>query len=344
MIITKLKVVNFQAHAKRVIEFHPLVNLIIGDNNYGKTALARAMVWVLSNKPNGSWMRRHDTEETYAELTFTDGTVVRRKLARQFNGYEMVTPAGKLETFNPCGTGVPEPIGAVYGQLTALGVPGLLPVASDVDNTFFMGYTPTARGSVLASLTGAQGLHRMKKGAQVRTRESKVTLKLRQQDVIDLVETYKGFSELDVDEERLQGAQSLERKINAAESEYGAISTALNKYTEASKKLTLASSDLAALQDFATDAEEYVIYSEWVASYAQHAEANADVELLEQSRAKLREDNATLTNLVNKEIALETYCEHRDRAKKAKADIAKHTSTLAKFGTCGECGALKRED
>lgn len=59
---------NFQAHKETEMEFHPGVNIIVGETNHGKTAIMRALYWLAFGRPAGDSMRRHgvkgDTEVT----------------------------------------------------------------------------------------------------------------------------------------------------------------------------------------------------------------------------------------------------------------------------------------
>lgn len=51
--INNLTLHNFQAHEKTHIEFSPGINVIIGDNDNGKSSITRALYWLFMNKPSG---------------------------------------------------------------------------------------------------------------------------------------------------------------------------------------------------------------------------------------------------------------------------------------------------
>ena len=59
---------NFQSHKETELEFHPGVNVIIGESDHGKTAIMRAFYWLIFGKPSGDSMRRWNTK-TDTEVT-----------------------------------------------------------------------------------------------------------------------------------------------------------------------------------------------------------------------------------------------------------------------------------
>jgi exonuclease SbcC len=51
--IDSLSIQNFQSHEKTELEFDEGINIIIGQSDSGKSAILRALNWVVNNKPNG---------------------------------------------------------------------------------------------------------------------------------------------------------------------------------------------------------------------------------------------------------------------------------------------------
>ena len=52
--IKKIIIDNFQSHEHTEIEFGPGLNVIVGPSDYGKSAVVRALRWVLYNEPRGA--------------------------------------------------------------------------------------------------------------------------------------------------------------------------------------------------------------------------------------------------------------------------------------------------
>ena len=51
--IKSLELFNFQSHAHTLIEFSDGVNIISGTSDSGKSAILRALRWVIRNEPSG---------------------------------------------------------------------------------------------------------------------------------------------------------------------------------------------------------------------------------------------------------------------------------------------------
>lgn len=86
--LKSLKIRNFESHRNSLLRFGPGVNAIIGESDQGKSAILRALEWVLFNRPLGeevmsNWL---DDINTFVQAEFTDGTL-KRKRTKAFNGY-----------------------------------------------------------------------------------------------------------------------------------------------------------------------------------------------------------------------------------------------------------------
>jgi chromosome segregation ATPase len=77
-----LEIKNFQAHKDTLIDFHPGVTYLIGDNDAGKSAIMRSLRWVVKNSPTGFSFKSHfadKKENTSVALNFEDETVTRER-------------------------------------------------------------------------------------------------------------------------------------------------------------------------------------------------------------------------------------------------------------------------
>lgn len=345
MIIKRLKVVNFQKHAEGEFEFNSLVNLIIGDNNAGKSALIRAIVWVLTNKPAGAWMRRQKTDRTSAEITFSDGTTVERFVGKSTNGYSVCWADGRKDKFDPCGRDVPEPIRKHFGQLTAQGVPDLLPIASDVSELFFTssGYGPTARGNILASLTGGHLLHNMRKKGQAQVREDRSFLKTRNADIAETLEEHRLYRTLDEDAEVVAKARKLSAEHDALETKISAIECAIEKRDKAASKYSSARLDVDTIVKAVKVFNDYFIKLMWVNAHTSHANSKRRTAVCSKALATVTKDAKEYKELKKEVDVLSRMIAQKQAyaiARKRKKEIQEE---LSEYGVCSECGAVIHE-
>lgn len=85
--ITKVEIENFQSHKKTVVEFVPGTNVIIGESDAGKSALFRAINWVISNRPLGDHYRSDWGGDTRVILHTSEGNKIERSRSASKNEY-----------------------------------------------------------------------------------------------------------------------------------------------------------------------------------------------------------------------------------------------------------------
>ena len=103
----QLLIRNFQKHERLLLEFDKHVTTIVGATDAGKSALIRALSWVILNAPNGDSFIRWGAPSARAKLT-VDGRVVFRKRGSGANLYRL---DGK--EFKAFGSEVPPEVAAL---------------------------------------------------------------------------------------------------------------------------------------------------------------------------------------------------------------------------------------
>lgn len=76
--LKSLLIKNFQKHKKFKLNFGR-VTTIVGPSDKGKSALIRALVWVMTNKPGGTDFISHGADTAGAKLEFDNSSVSRKK-------------------------------------------------------------------------------------------------------------------------------------------------------------------------------------------------------------------------------------------------------------------------
>ena len=131
--IRSLEIFNFQSHGKSKLNFSEGVNVIVGASDSGKTALIRALRWVVWGRPTGDSIRSNWGGETSVALTTEDGTVLRTK--DKSDSYVLAAEGREELTFKAFGTTVPQEVNSLL-NLSELNL------QSQLDSPFLLSMSP----------------------------------------------------------------------------------------------------------------------------------------------------------------------------------------------------------
>lgn len=109
--ITRIELHNFQSHKDTVIDFTGGVNVITGESDNGKSAVIRAVRWVVENQPSGmdkvnsSW--NDGFKNPLSVKIYTEDGWVERIRTKSRNGYAVCKGDGKPVELSAVGRNVP---------------------------------------------------------------------------------------------------------------------------------------------------------------------------------------------------------------------------------------------
>ncbi len=106
--IKEVHIQNFLSHKNTTLEFSPGLNIIVGESDTGKSAIVRALRWIILNRPTGDSFRSNWGGQTSVHVSFDDVEIVRYKNEKE-NAYGLVTNAG-VDLFKAIRTDVPDEI------------------------------------------------------------------------------------------------------------------------------------------------------------------------------------------------------------------------------------------
>lgn len=87
--IKQLHIQNFQSHKDTTLDLLNGLNTIIGESDKGKSAVIRAIRWVILNDPQGNNMVRQGTKECSVTITLSDETKITR--TKKLSGKKKIT-------------------------------------------------------------------------------------------------------------------------------------------------------------------------------------------------------------------------------------------------------------
>lgn len=159
--LKRIELINFQSHKYTDLYFDDKVNVIIGPSDSGKTAIIRAIKWVLFNEPSGIDFIRKGTTESNVILYFDDGLIIKRGRSKSKNYYEITYPNGIEERFEGFGTKVPKEIIDLTGiQKVELDGNNLvsLNISDQLESPFLLTSTPSIKAIAIGKLAGVENI------------------------------------------------------------------------------------------------------------------------------------------------------------------------------------------
>lgn len=150
--IKEVIIQNYQCHKDSELVFHPGLNALIGETDNGKSALKRALVWAIFNKPDGTSFMSHwtksNTKSGKVKVTGNTGVqvvssrgAIERFRGPEGNGYRILQlDEDDDEQYDALRGTVPEPITEIL-QIRDMNV------QNQMDGPFMLSETPSAVAS-----------------------------------------------------------------------------------------------------------------------------------------------------------------------------------------------------
>ena len=156
MKIRKLHLINFQKHTDLTIDFTNEVNVIYGKSDAGKSAIRRAIEWVLFNQKIDG-IRKVGTKQTIVTVVLDSGVEIEKTRSASINRYSL--RKNKLQdiiTFDAVGKTVPDEIKVELGVLSIeLDTEEIfLNSIPQISLPFLFDQSPTQRMKLFNKLTG----------------------------------------------------------------------------------------------------------------------------------------------------------------------------------------------
>jgi AAA15 family ATPase/GTPase len=216
--IKSLAIHNFQSHEKSYLKFHPGVNVIVGSSDSGKTAIIRALRWIVWNRPSGDAIRSYWGGDTFAILETEDGFVWRHK--GKIDKYELKAYDKNSLVFKAFGTSVPEEI-SKFLNINEINL------QQQLDAPFLLNETP---GDVAKHFNKVARLDKIDISLQninSAIRELTTEIKYREQAIKDKAEELTQFDHLEKAEADLEVLEDMQKQFIILNNSRGNLNNAI---------------------------------------------------------------------------------------------------------------------
>lgn len=203
--LQELGLKNYQSHKDTVLKFDKGVNIIIGESDVGKTAIIRALRWLVWNRPGGDSFRSTWGGDTVVKATFEDTVVARKKGGT--NEY-LVNDI----SYSDFGANVPEDIVKILNI-------DEVNLQQQLDQPFLLSETPGQIATYFNKIAGIDLIDRGMKNVQKEIRDVTKVLEIRRKDLKEKKQQLIQYEDIETIETSLQVLEGLETKMIEKETE-----------------------------------------------------------------------------------------------------------------------------
>ena len=153
--IVRVKIENFQSHTDSDFTLTQGVNIIVGSSDSGKSAILRAINFVLHNLPaRGTTFVRRGEKEAKVTLWFEDGTIVSRVKGPSTNAVFVTLPDGTHTPYENFGIDLPQEVIKALGNPPIDKYHGPISYADQMAPLFLVHLSPTDLPRCISQLIG----------------------------------------------------------------------------------------------------------------------------------------------------------------------------------------------
>lgn len=230
--LKSISLLNFQSHKDSTLHFSEGVNVIVGASDSGKTAIIRALRWLMTNKPSGDAFRSTWGGKTKVELFTDDAHIVRSRDAE--NEYIL----GDIH-FKAFSTDVPKEI------TDALNFSDLN-LQSQLDQPFLLSLSPGETASFFNRVAHLESIDKGTANVNSAIRELTADIKYKSAEEVKLIDELKTYEHIEIFTYDVENLEEMEKEkatlgnsINKLHSLTSSYRLVTSKIDEQSKMLKL---------------------------------------------------------------------------------------------------------
>lgn len=214
--IEKITIENFQSHKDTQIIFSDGLNVIIGASDHGKSAIIRAIKWVLYNEPRGNDYIRQGANYAKVTLKMSNGYTITRERTPSKNRYILTDKEKNSSIFEGFGSEVP------YEVVSAHGIPKIIldmdkksciNISEQLEGPFLISESGSLRAKAIGRIAGLHILDKSIKDSATDLRRQNQTKDRLNNELEDIKNKLLDFKDLDMLGKRLEQSKNIIVKL-----------------------------------------------------------------------------------------------------------------------------------
>ncbi|MGE5404812.1 MAG: AAA family ATPase [Candidatus Saccharibacteria bacterium] len=258
--IKSIRLKNFQSHRDSSFELSPGLNIIVGPSDQGKSAVIRALRWVMYNEPRGAAFIRSGESRTEVKIVLSNGTVVERirDESGKVNRYLLEVPGEEPQVFERFNKEVPLEI------RKALGISKLvvdrdrsleINLSRQLEGPFLMEESGATRSKVLGRVANLHIIDAAQRDVLRDANTFSQEASRLDTEIKEIEGQLESFADIEMHEETLTTAERLINLIGVQEDKYSLITDLKLKYETTKAQIFETNEQLGLLKDVETTSE-----------------------------------------------------------------------------------------
>ncbi len=264
--IKKVEIQNFQSHKNTALEFVPGTNVVIGESDAGKSAIFRAINWVITNRPLGDTFRSDWGGDTRVVIYTAEGDVIERIKTATRNVY--VINGKPLTAF--CSE-VPEQVSEILRMDKAN-------IQSQMDVPFLLAVSPGEAARLLNKAASIDDIDYTISNLRGEYQKISNNIKFNEGKLKDYEKQIKQYDNLPELEEKLEGIEEAEKEMEKHEQK-------LDKLTQLVTEVIRIHTELEKTKNIQQIAQKF---EQILSRYKEYEEQRKRLDKLEQFAHKVK--------------------------------------------------------
>ena len=235
-----IQIHNFQSHENSQLDLSPGINTLVGDSDCGKSAVMRAILWAITNSPQGDayvsdWTKTPKGKQMSGAATYVaiDTNTqkgrgkfsVVRKRSPEFNGYEVFDGSDNTQ-FEALRTDVPREVSQCFNI-------GPVNIQRQMDPPFLIASTPGEAARFINQLVNLTDIDEAQTEINSLGRSCSADLRAATASLEKAEDLVKGMEWVDRLQELAESLAGLESRINEGRQKVLDIQASLSSYIAA---------------------------------------------------------------------------------------------------------------
>lgn len=243
--IDQITIENFQSHEMTIVDFERnALNAFVGESNNGKTAVIRALEWVLYNEPKGVDYIRDGASYVKVEIRMTNGNIITRRRTNSDSGYYEIFDAmtGTTTKYSKFSHNVPmEVYNAHQMPKILVGKENVsFNVSKQLDGPFMLSMSANERATLLGKITRTDIIDNAILEVSKNITNSQRTVKDLEKERDSITQSIASMQWINDEGKRIELAESLILNLDKLKAEKLRLENLLSQFTHTRVELAAA--------------------------------------------------------------------------------------------------------